>query len=292
MLYNPAGQSTPGMAGISYNPYAGRFRYTTAAAMLDAGGGTAGIAIQYLDYGTMDGYTPGGDPTGIFSASSYAVNLNYSRGLGPFRYGANLKLAGTSIESYNAFGMGVDLGLSYKHPTSDFTAGVTLQNVGVTMRTFQGTSSRSWPVSVNAGAAYKFAHMPLRFYVTGQQLQQWDVVYLDPTYSVKIDDSGKEVPESKPWSEKLFRHTAIGAELILSKAFVVRGGYNHLLRKEMRIVNQASGAAGYSFGVGLAFRKFVFDYTHTFIGPAGGANYINLAYTFGKRADAPAAPPL
>lgn len=289
-LYNPASQANSGEASLSYNPYAGRCRYSTAAVSADVWGGTGGVAVQYIDYGTMNGYTAGADPTGTFSANAYAVSLNYSRALGPFRYGANLKLAGSTIESYSTFGMGLDMGLSYRHPKEDFVAGIVLQNVGTTFKTFQNTTTRNWPFHIQAGVSYKFPHMPVRFYATGQQLQTWDIVYLDPTYSVKIDATGNEVPETKPWSEKLFRHAAIGAELLLGKTLCVRGGYNHLARKEMRIVDQSS-SAGYSLGVGLNIKQLRFDYTHMFISQAGGANYINLSYVFGKKPDvaAPAA---
>ena len=288
-LYNPASQANAGEAAVSYNPFAGRFRYTTAAVSADVLDGTAGVALQYLDYGTMNGYTPGGDPTGTFTANAYAVSLNYSRALGPFRYGANLKLAGSSIESYSSYGMGLDMGLSYRHPKEDFVAGIVLQNIGTTFKPFQGTTTRNWPFQIQAGVSYKFPHMPVRFYASGQQLQSWDIVYLDPSYSVKIDASGNEVPETKPWTEKLFRHTAIGAELLLGKSLCVRGGYNHLARKEMRIVDQSS-SAGYSLGFGLNIKQLRFDYTHMFISQAGGANYINLSYAFGKKAEAVAPP--
>ena len=282
LLYNPAGQSTKGTAGLSYNPFGGRFRYTSGGTMLDLGEGTAGVGIQFIDYGTIDGYTPGAVSTGTYSANTYAVSFNYSKSLGPFRYGANFKVAGSSLESYSSFGLGVDLGLNYKHPTQDFSAGIALQNFGRTLKTFESTAQRNWPTTITAGVSYKFEHMPVRFYGTAQQLQQWDIVYLDPTYSVTIDASGVEKPEEKPWSEKLFRHATLGAELLLGKSIVVRGGYNHLYRKEMRIENAASGGVGYSVGTGLTFGMFVLDYTHMFVSNAGGANYIHLTYTFGK----------
>ena len=283
MLYNPAGHATSGIASVGYNPFGGRFRYSTVAAMADAWQGTAGAAVQFIDYGTFAGFDPAGNATGTFRANAYVATFNYSRALGPFRYGANFKMAGSSIEAYNSFGIGADIGFAYKHPKKNFSAGLCLQNMGATLQRFTPDGDRSWPFQIHAGASYKFEHMPVRFFATTQQLQRWDIVYLDPRYNVVIDPSGQQQPQRKPWTEKLFRHVAIGAELSLGKSVLVRGGYNHLLRKEMKLAEGSAGAAGYSFGVGLKLKKMQLDYTHMLVSSSGGANFINLSYAFGRQ---------
>jgi hypothetical protein len=115
-------------------------------------------------------------------------------------------------------------------------------------------------------------------------LQQWDISYLDPTYNVKVDASGIESPQKKTFTDKLFRHVAIGAELLLGKSVKVRGGYNHLVRREMRIENGNSGTSGYSVGTSIRIKEFRLDYTHMFVSTAAGANYIALAYVLPAKA--------
>jgi hypothetical protein len=49
----------------------------------------------------------------------------------------------------------------------------------------------------------------------------------------------------------------------------------------MTIDNASTAGVGFSLGTAITFKDFVFDYTHSFIANAGGANFINLSYKFG-----------
>jgi len=285
MFYNPAGVASSGIVGVGYNPAKNRFRYSSLAGMQNSWGGTAGASLQYMDYGTFQGYTPDGTYTGTYSANAYTLTTNYSKALGPFRFGANVKFAGATIESYSQYGMGFDLGATYKHPKADFAAGFVLQNVGVSFKNMVAGQQRSWPTTLSAGVSYKFEHMPVRFYGTAQQLQQWDIVYLDPNYNVKTDANGQEVSQKKTFTDKLFRHVTIGAELLLGKNVRVMGGYSHLLRREMRIENASSGASGFSLGTFIKLKAYRLAYTHTFIATSAGNNYFTLGYVFGQKSE-------
>jgi hypothetical protein len=278
--YNPAGADTANSITAGYNPYTRLARYSVLAGQLKRWGGTSSIGIQNVSYGDLTSYSETGQVLGTFSASSFGLTLNHSRPIGPFRAGASLKLSTTAIDTYRATGISADIGIQYLHPREDLQVGLAFQHIGVVADRLLDSGSRAMPLNIVLGAAYRFPHMPMRLLLNLQQLQRYDLVYLDPTYSTRPDDNGTTVPLEKKTSEKIARHFSFGVEVLLSKAIHLRGGYNHLIRKEMKLPNSSAGAAGYSLGAHIAFRNFGFDYAHSFVSQASGADHINLAYRF------------
>jgi hypothetical protein len=51
-------------------------------------------------------------------------------------------------------------------------------------------------------------------------------------FNTVIDQNGNQVVERVGFADKLFRHFVFGTEILLSKAFQVQLGYNHLTRQE------------------------------------------------------------
>lgn len=74
---------------------------------------------------------------------------------------------------------------------------------------------------------------------------------------------------------KLMSHMTLGTEILISKNFNLRAGYNHLINQELSLEN-ASGGAGFSFGFMLKIKGFELAYTRSIYHLSGGINYLTL----------------
>ncbi len=292
VLGNPAGQfpvkenARPIQVSANYSSLSGLSKMGGAAVRMPIKGMTASFGLNYSSTGNIDGYDVNGMPTNDFTASDFVIYGNISQKKGNFVLGANVKLLGSYIENYSAYAAAVDLGGTFVHPIEDFKVALAVKNIGSGLKSYAGSGVTAAPINVQAGATYKLKHMPLRFSLTLHNLQQLDVVYLDPNLSTRTGPDGQPIVEKKKLSEKIFRHVIIGTELVFSKSFAIRAGYNHLLRKELKLPVAPAGPSGYNLGVLLALKKFNLEYSHSFTSFAAGSNHLGLTFTVGARAEA------
>ena len=71
------------------------------------------------------------------------------------------------------------------------------------------------------------------------------------------------------------RHIVIGGELILTKNFNIRLGYNYQRRQEMKVDTKLS-TIGFSWGFGFKISKFRFNYSRSAYHLVGSPNYITM----------------
>lgn len=277
-LYNPA-LLTPEAAGYisaNYVPYLAGIQYATLA-YAHAFDSTSvwAMGLQYMGYGNFEGYDQTGAAAGEFGVSEFAITLGRSHTLGNFTLGVNLKLAAADIASYAATALLMDIGGRFRHPDKDVSIGLTLKNIGVLLGDFTPESESSLPFDVQLGATFKPEHMPFRFSVTAYNLSKGDIGYFDPAGGL---GSNKEEPGTV---DKIFRHLVFGMEILLNDNVNLRAGYNHLIRKELRL-EQVSGGAGFSLGFMVKVKAFELAYSHAFYHVGGGANSITLSSHLGS----------
>ncbi|RNI31150.1 type IX secretion system protein PorQ [Rufibacter latericius] len=237
--------------------------------------GRNAIGIQYLDYGSFTQTNDAGVEEGSFKVRDYALSLSHAATIEVFTLGATAKVAVSSIAGDQALGVLVDLGGTFKHPERDFVVGLAIKNLGVMVNTYANGEREDVPLDIQLGASYKPEHAPFRLSLTAHQLQRFDIVYLDPDKPGTIDENNQEVKEEKTFGDKLARHFVVGGEFILGPGFQVRGGYNHLRRKEL-VVENVGGMAGFSFGASVKVHAFRFEYTYAKYHVAGASNYLTL----------------
>jgi Uncharacterised protein family (UPF0164) len=235
-----------------------------------------GFGLSYLHYGDFTQRDAAGQEEGRFSAADYALSLTHATTIDHFTLGASVKLAVSAIAEYKAVALLTDVGGIFKHPEKDLTLGLAFKNIGYELRSFSGLEREPVPFEVQIGMTYKPEHMPVRFSVTAQQLQQLDIVYLD-TASYRLNNQ----PPAKSLGEKIARHFVLGAELLLSKNINLRAGYNHLRRKELRLEN-APGTAGFSMGLLLRMKGFQLDYARALYHQSGGSNFLTVGTDLGR----------
>ena len=273
-LLNP---EMDGRLALSYVAYVADIKQSTAAYVFNTQQyGRFGVGVTYLSYGNFESYDAAGNSLGTFGVNEYTVGVSDSYTKGRFTFGATTKLAVSSIAGSRSLAGVGDAGVVYKHPTTDFTAGLAVKNVGYQFSPYPGTERGPLPLDVQLGATIKPEHMPVRFSLTAHHLQQWDIQYLDPNARGQLDASGNEKKTTRSFGDNLARHFTASAALVLGKGLNLRVGYNHLMRRELRLDN-TSGSAGLSFGVMLRISTFQIDYTHATLQAAGSSEYFTLS---------------
>ena len=265
-FYNPAtiNEKMHNRLSANYGSYYGEVSYGTAAYAYtyDRHLQTFHAGISYVNYGTFEGRDELGNLTSDFTGSEAALSLGYAYNL-PWTdmyVGANAKLISSTLESYNSWGAAVDLGFLYVDVDNDINYGLTVRNLGFQIKPYQDTNEKL-PLAIDAGISQLMLHVPIRWHVTLENLQQWNIAFSNPNRAEgSLDGGSKE--EKVSFFNNALRHVILGAELFPEKGFNLRLGYNFRRSEELRIVDKRN-FSGISVGFGLRFGKVKFDYSYS-----------------------------
>lgn len=240
---------------------------------------TAHAAIQYVDYGTFDQTDEIGNINGEFSAGEFVFVTGVAKQLNErIRGGINLKIASGSYESYNAFGIGIDIGFIYQKPGANYSWALVMKNFGGELNGLTD-EKRFMPFDLQIGYTRKLAHLPFRFSIIGHQLQQWYVRFDDPAVDTQTDIFGNTTTKGgfSKAVDNIFRHLIFNGEFLIGKQeqFRLRVGYNHLRKQELKVSTFRS-LAGFSLGFGFNIKKIRFDYGLGYYHIAGASNHLSI----------------
>jgi len=242
--------------------------------------------IQYITYGDFQGTDEFDNDLGEFKAQEFSINLGASRQVyDRLQVGANLKLITGSLETYNSFGMAMDIGASYQDTSGRFTAGLVFKNVGYQFESY-GENREALPFDIQLGITQRLKHLPFRFGVILHNLHRGNVLYDDPNVQDQSTLLGEEIAENKVgvFADNLFRHVIFNGEFLLGKKenFRLRFGYNHFRRQELKVINLTRSLTGFSLGFGIMVKKFRIAYGHQFYHLAGGNNHFSISTALGR----------
>ncbi|MCC5936422.1 MAG: type IX secretion system protein PorQ [Lunatimonas sp.] len=229
-------------------------------------GWRAALGLQFANYGEFEGYDEVGFPLGTFHASEFALTAALGATKGVFRYGLNIKLMGSVLESYQAYALVADLGLGYHHPEQDLVIAITAKQVGVVLRNYLEELPLRLPSDVRVGISYKAEHMPVRFHLTARNL------LYDTDHSLVVPST---VIGSGRFSDRLFRRLVLGAEVLVHESLELRAGYNYLVRQEFADFN-GRGLGGFSGGLLFRAPKFALSYAISAYRVAGSAHLLGI----------------
>ena len=219
-------------------------------------------SISYINYGTFEGRDELGNLTNDFTGSEAALSMGYAYNI-PWTevyVGANAKLISSTLESYNSWGAAVDLGLLYVDTKNDINYGMAIRNIGAQITPYAETREKL-PLSIDAGISQLLENVPIRWHMTFENLQQWDIAFSNPNRSQSgLDGSTQE--EKVSFFNNALRHVILGAELFPEKGFNIRIGYNFRRSEELRIIEQRH-FSGISVGFGIRFGKVKLDYSYS-----------------------------
>ena len=244
--------------------------------------GTLHGSIQYLDYGAIIGADEYGVETGNFSANDIAISIGYARNIphSNMYVGANFKIINSNIDTYSSFGVAVDLALLYDSEFTPLSLTLVARNLGVQIISFNGVQEQL-PFKVALGGSYQLQYVPLRWYFTVDNLQQWDVSVANPSNET-VDLNGNTNQENIGFLNNMFRHFIIGAELFPERAISIRGGYNFRRSQELALQN-ARTFSGISLGIGIQMNHFKFNYAYSKFHAAANTNTFSLLIDFDSK---------
>ncbi|TDR25370.1 type IX secretion system protein PorQ [Flavobacterium cheniae] len=265
-FYNPAtiNAEMHNRLSANYGSYFGEVSYGTAAYAYtyDRHLQTFHAGISYVNYGTFEGRDELGNLTSDFTGSEAALSVGYAYNI-PWTdmfVGANAKLISSTLESYNSWGAAVDLGFLYVDYDNDINYGLTVRNLGFQIKPYQDTNEKL-PLAIDAGISQLMENVPIRWHMTFENLQEWNIAFSNPNRAEGSLDGGSE-EEKVSFFNNALRHVILGAELFPEKGFNIRLGYNFRRSEELRILEQRH-FSGISVGFGLRFGKVKFDYSYS-----------------------------
>ena len=196
---------------------------------------TVGGAIHYINYGKMKEVDQNDVQTGTFSAADMAFEGLFSYTLAKNLVGGiGAKFVYSKIGGYASTAAAIDLGLNYYSADKDFSASLSVRNLGGQLSTYED-EFESLPTDVSVGVTYGLPNSPLRLSLTFADLNHWDYAFL--------------------------RHACVGVDLKLTEQFYVAGGYNARRAYNMKTRNltdnsESSHGAGFTVGAGLLLERF------------------------------------
>ena len=239
-------------------------------------------ALQFSDYGKIQGADAAGNKTGTISASEYALSIGWGRMLtNHFSIGANAKLIYSHLDTYNSFGIAVDIAGSYFTKNKLFTASLMARNIGSQIVPYRAGQYEALPFELQLGLSQGLKHLPLRFFLLFTNLQRWDLSYTDLNDPKnQVDPYTGQVNEKSgisKFADNLMRHIVFGGELTIAKVFSIRLGYNYQRRQELKLYER-TGLSGFTYGIGFRVKMFNFSYTHaTYQAGSPNPNYVTIA---------------
>jgi hypothetical protein len=196
-----------------------------------------------------------------------------------FSIGANGKLIYSQLETYQSFGMAVDVAGTYTSKDQTFTASLVGRNIGSQLVPYLPGQYEPLPFELQIGLSEKLKHIPFRFSQVLTNLQNWNLSYTDPTDPDNMADpitgEVKEKTNAAKVADELMRHIVLGAELTIAKVLAIRIGYNYQRRQELKLSSKA-GLTGFSMGAGLRIKMFSLSYTRGSYTAGLANNYITV----------------
>lgn len=266
---------------LNYANYYGEITYGTAsyAYTYDRHLQTFQAGVNYVNYGSFDGFDENGQATTSFTGSEIALSLGYGYNI-PYtdiHIGASAKLISSSLETYHSLGGAIDLGAIFIDQRNDVNWALVIRNIGTQFSTYNGVYEKL-PLEIIVGVSQELEHVPIRWHLTIENLQQWNIAFSNPVRTESSFD-GDSKQEKISFVNNALRHLVTGVELFPKKAFNLRLGYNFRRAEELKILEQRN-FSGVSVGFGLKMNKLKFNYSYSRYTLAGNTSLFGLTINF------------
>jgi hypothetical protein len=235
--------------------------------------------VNYVNYGSFDGYDENGVETSSFTGSDIALTFGYAYNIpaSDFYIGANAKLISSTLESYNSFGAAVDIGAMFIDTRNDVNWAISIRNIGTQITPYAETREKL-PLEVLLGVSQLMENVPIRWHLTLENMQQWQIAFANPNRAQGGLD-GSSTPENPSVFGNALRHVILGIELFPEKSFNLRLGYNFRRAEELRILEQRN-FSGLSVGFGLKMGTIKFNYSYSRYTLAANTSLFGLTIDF------------
>ncbi len=260
MFYNPAllGPATHKAVSASYLNHLADINagFLASSYRVERLRTTFGAGLRFVTWGEFERADETGQRQGTFTAGDVVLTLGAARAYGErLRYGANVHVVYSAIETARASALAADLGVAYRLPMQDFVVSAAVTNAGRALRSF-GRTRDTLPTDVRLSVSKELAYLPLMLTATGYDVQ----------------NLGRGV-ENGTTLDNALAHLTFGAELTPVEAFRLRLGYDHRRAQELDL---GRGLAGVGAGFGLAVNRLRIDYAYNAWSSFGGLHRFTL----------------
>lgn len=245
--------------------------------------GIFSAGIQYSNYGKFLHTDEIGTIFGDFVPAEYAISVSHARPIinEKFNIGASLKLIYSDFWTYSSYGVAIDAGISYIDTAKLFSAGLAIKNLGSQLKPYTKGNYEPLPIDLQIGITKKFAHAPIRFSLTAQDLFNWKLASYESIFKNENIVMGEEKPRKSFFNklgdagDEFIRHFILGVELVPHKNFYISLGYNYRRRAELALPTRTK-LVGMSIGFGLKLSKFNISYGLASYHLAGASNHFSV----------------
>ncbi len=251
--WNPAGAAanTRKEVALEYNHYVvgmkrGYLGYVHPLGMQKA----LAVGVNYISVGTIQKTNLYGDEEGTFSPLQMAVSVGYSTAVmerPSITVGAALKWIYGSIDEFASYGLATDLGVIYRPGPEDLTLGLSIQNLGAQLKAY-GEENESLPLNVSIGGSYFLLDGDLRVAADLRRPSDGDIVL------------------------------GVGSEWAASNILTARLGYS-TLGSDWKSGSEVDIIGGFTFGVGLSWKRLVLDVSVMPMVELGNPIWISTRYS-------------
>lgn len=235
-------------------------------------------ALQYFNYGKFYGYDEYDQETGKFYANDLSLNFSYTALFKDtaFSYGITLKTIYSNYIDAYALGNAIDFGINYHKKF--FSASVLATNVGKMWKPYLKGYNLSLPQNTSIAVSYKLPKAPFRLQLVYNDLLNWHLDYISPLFDIQnntLTGEGITINDKKSFGTILVKHIVLSNEIILSKNFYLRVGYNFRRAQEMRLP-EARPANGLCLGFEIKVSRFRMVYAYSKLAVGGNNHTIGL----------------
>ena len=247
----------------------------TFAHLINRRFGTLHAGVQYIDYGEFIGADEEGNETGDFGARDLALSLGYAYNISrsDFYVGMNLKFLSSKIENFTSQGAAMDFGVLYYSDLRPYSFTAVIRNLGYQFSPYD-EKREEIAYDIAVGASYELSDVPIKWHLTINSLQQWNIAVANPSND-ETDLDGNTISEDINVFQNAIRHFTIGAEFFPKKKFNLRLGYNFRRAAELKLTETRT-FAGISAGFGLKMGRLKLDYAFTKYHPVDNSSTFTL----------------
>jgi len=232
--------------------------------------------LNYFSYGKFNETDNLGNDLGTFSVNDLVFKLGAARELSMrFSLGTQLKFISSKLYDQNAIGVAVDVAGNYHSVDSLFSAALLISNVGFFADRYASETLRL-PFDAAISLSKKLKNAPFRFVFTYDNLTRFKLTPFDDNQVEEDPFTGEVTPVEEPsFANKFFKHVYIGTELVLSKNFHIRLGYNFRKRDELKLEDKPK-TVGLSYGLSLRISKFQLNYGRAINHISGPSHFLGV----------------
>ena len=237
--------------------------------------------MQFVNYGKFVATDEYGLENGYFNAGDYAATVGWGRKLDSnFSIGANLKLIYSAYESYQSFGLAVDVAGSYVNPNKRLALSLLVKNIGSPIVNYVPGQFEKLPFDIQIAFSQRFKFIPVRYHISLHHLYRWNMAYVgenNPLLEYDVQTNEPIYPsKAAQFFDNFFRHINFAIEIIPAKFLSIQLAYNHNRRQEMTIPQKRT-LAGFSYGFTVNIKSIRFGFSRAHYATGATPNFFNFS---------------